>query len=47
MVLNLETPLYLAGAATLHIEQTYRVTPTGAQPLVPLERAQPLSIPIG
>ena len=46
MILNLETPLYLAGAATLHIEQTYLVTAAGAQPLVPLERAQPLSIPL-
>jgi Xaa-Pro aminopeptidase len=42
MVINLETPLYLSGAASLHAEQTFLVTPTGTQPLVPLERRQPL-----
>jgi Xaa-Pro aminopeptidase len=46
MVLNLETPLYLSGAASLHLEQTFLVTPAGAQLLVPLERAQPLQLPL-
>jgi Xaa-Pro aminopeptidase len=42
MVINLETPLYLSGAASLHLEETFRVTADGGQPLVPLERRQPL-----
>jgi Xaa-Pro aminopeptidase len=42
MVINLETPLYLSGAASLHLEQTFLVTPDGGQLLVPLERRQPL-----
>jgi Xaa-Pro aminopeptidase len=42
MVINLETPLYLAGVASLHLEQTFLVTPTGGQLLVPLERRRPL-----
>ena len=42
MVINLETPLYLPGAASLHAEQTFLVTPAGGRLLVPLERRQPL-----
>lgn len=42
MVINLETPLYLAGVASLHIEQTFLVTPAGGELLVPLERTEPL-----
>lgn len=42
MVINLETPLYLVGAASLHIEQTFLVTPAGGELLVPLERSKPL-----
>lgn len=42
MVINLETPLYLVGVASLHIEQTFLVTPAGGELLVPLERSQPL-----
>ena len=41
MVINLEAPLYLSGAASLHLEQTFLVTAAGGQPLVPLERRQP------
>lgn len=42
MVINLETPLYLVGSASLHIEQTFLVTPAGGELLVPLERSEPL-----
>jgi Xaa-Pro aminopeptidase len=42
MVINLETPLYLVGTASLHIEQTFLVTPAGGELLVPLERSEPL-----
>ncbi|MCC7360959.1 MAG: aminopeptidase P family protein [Anaerolineales bacterium] len=42
MVINLETPLYLSGAASLHAEQTFLVTPAGGKLLVPLERRKPL-----
>ncbi len=42
MVINLETPLYLVGVASLHIEQTFLVTPAGGELLVPLERGEPL-----
>jgi len=41
MVLNLEAPLYLAGAASLQIERTFRVTPAGPQALVAQDRRQP------
>lgn len=42
MVINLETPLYLVGVASLHIEQTFLVTPAGGELLVPLDRSAPL-----
>jgi len=42
MVINLEAPLYLSGAASLHLERTFLVTPAGGHPLVTLERRQPL-----
>lgn len=42
MVINLETPLYLTGAASLHAEQTFLVTPGGGELLVPLDRRHPL-----
>lgn len=41
MVINLEAPLYLAGVASLHLEQTFRVTPAGPQPLVHQDRSRP------
>ena len=41
MVINLEAPLYLAGAASLQIERSFLITPTGWQALVPQDRRQP------
>lgn len=40
MIINLEAPLYLAGVASLHLEQTFRVTPAGVQALVSQDRRQ-------
>ncbi|MYH61574.1 MAG: aminopeptidase P family protein [Caldilineaceae bacterium SB0675_bin_29] len=44
MVLNLEAPLFMPGAGSLHIEQSYVVTPQGSRPLVDQERRQPVVI---
>ncbi len=40
-VINLEAPLYLAGAASLQIERTFLITPTGPRALVAQESRQP------
>ena len=40
MVLNLEAPLFMPGVGSLHIEQSYVVTPQGSRPLVDQERRQ-------
>ena len=42
MVLNLEAMVSLAGIASLHIEQSFVVTPEGSRPLVPQDRSQPV-----
>ena len=42
MVLNLEAMVSLAGIASLHIEQSFVVTPEGSRPLVPQDRSGPL-----
>ena len=44
MVLNLEAPLFMPGVGSLHIEQSYVVTPQGSRPLVDQERRQPVVI---
>ncbi len=41
MMINLEVPLYLAGATSLQIERTFLITPTGPRALVTQERGQP------
>ncbi len=47
MVVNLEAPLYLAGAASLHLEQTFRLTPQGAEPLLTQPRERPFQFRLG
>jgi len=42
MVLNLEAMVSLAGIASLHIDQSFVVTPEGSRPLVPQDRSGPL-----
>ncbi|MCY3902425.1 MAG: Xaa-Pro peptidase family protein [Caldilineaceae bacterium] len=42
MVLNLEAMVSLAGIASLHIEQSFVITPGGSRPLVPQDRSGPL-----
>ncbi len=42
MVLNLEAMVSLAGIASLHIEQSFVVTPEGSRPLVAQDRSQPV-----
>lgn len=42
MVINLETPLYLAGAGTLHLERSFVVTPDGSRPLIAQDRSRPI-----
>ena len=44
MVLNLEAPLFMPGVGSLHIEQSYVVTPQGSQPLVDQNRQRPVVI---
>jgi Xaa-Pro aminopeptidase len=46
MVINLETPLFMPGVGSLHLEQSVVVTPEGCRPLVAQQRAQPV-IPEG
>ena len=42
MVLNLEAPLFMPGAGSLHIEQSFVLTPEGNRPLVAQDRTQPV-----
>ena len=42
MVINLEAGTMIAGVASLQAEQTYIVTPTGAELLIPQDRDKPL-----
>ncbi len=42
MVLNLEAPLFMPGVGSLHIEQSYVVTPQGNRPLVAQQRQRPV-----
>ena len=44
MVLNLEAPLFMPGVGSLHIEQSYVVTPQGSRPLVDQHRQRPVVI---
>ncbi len=44
MVLNLEAPLFMPGVGSLHIEQSYVVTPQGSRPLVEQQRRRPVVI---
>jgi Xaa-Pro aminopeptidase len=42
MVVNLEVPLFMAGAGSLHIEQTFVIKEEGCQPLVQQDRSSPI-----
>ena len=42
MVLNLEAPLFMPGVGSLHIEQSYVVTPQGNRPLTAQQRQRPV-----
>jgi len=42
MVLNLEAPLFIGGVGSLHIEETFLVTPTGCRSLVEQNRDHPM-----
>ena len=42
MVLNLEAPLFMPGVGSLHIEQSYVVTPDGNRPLTAQQRQRPV-----
>ena len=44
MVLNLEAPLFIPGVGSLHIEQSYVVTPQGSRPLLEQRRRRPVVI---
>jgi Xaa-Pro aminopeptidase len=44
MVVNLEVPLYLFGVASLHMEQTFLITSTGARRLDSSEPTQPVRV---
>lgn len=44
MVINLETPLYLVGAGTLHMERSFVVTPDGHRPLIDQRRDRPVQV---
>jgi len=44
MVLNLEAPLFMPGVGSLHIEQSYVVTPEGNRPLTAQQRRRPVVI---
>jgi Xaa-Pro dipeptidase len=43
MVVNLEAGIFMPEVASLHIEQTFRVTANGVRLLVPQERTQPFT----
>ena len=42
MVLNLEAMISMPGVGSLHIEQSFLVTPSGSRPLVPQDRLRPV-----
>ena len=42
MVLNLEAMISMPGVGSLHIEQSFVVTPSGSRPLIPQDRTQPV-----
>lgn len=42
MVLNLEAMISMPGVGSLHIEQSFLVTPDGSRPLVPQDRRRPV-----
>ena len=42
MVLNLEAMISMPGVGSLHIEQSFLVTPDGSRPLVPQDRLRPV-----
>ena len=42
MVLNLEAMISMPGIGSLHIEQSFLVTPGGSQPLIPQDRMRPV-----
>ena len=42
MVINLEASIFMPGVSSLHIEQSFVVTPAGSRPLVPQDRTQPV-----
>lgn len=44
MVLNMEAPLFMPGVGSLHIEQSYVVTPEGNRPLTAQQRRRPVVI---
>jgi Xaa-Pro aminopeptidase len=44
MVLNIEAPLFMAGAGSLHLEQSVVITPDGYRPLTPQQRDKPVMI---
>ena len=42
MVLNLEAMISMPGIGSLHIEQSFLVTPDGSRPLIPQDRTRPV-----
>lgn len=42
MVLNLEAMISMPGVGSLHIEQSFLVTPDGSRPLIPQDRTRPV-----
>jgi Xaa-Pro aminopeptidase len=42
MVINLEVPIFVPGAGSVHSEQSFVVTADGARPLVPQDRSDPV-----
>ena len=45
MVVNLEAPVFVPGAHSVHCERTFVVTEDGARPLVRQDRAEPVTVP--
>lgn len=41
MVINLESAMFVPGAGSVHVEQSFLVTAEGSEPLVPQDRAAP------
>jgi Xaa-Pro aminopeptidase len=46
MVINLELPLYLFGAGSLHMEQTFLITPEGCRRMDSDEPTRPLQVEV-